>query len=86
MPMKLNLGVSHKVGLPDYGSVGASCNLGLELDSDLLDRDLDAFLRGSAGPTSPPTGPCTPSWPGSGGPMATPARDNTRGRWRPRAG
>src|SRR3954454_24122483 len=43
MPMKLNVGVSRKVGLPDYGSVGASCNLELELESSLLDRDLDAF-------------------------------------------
>ena len=41
MPMKLNVGVSRKVGLPDYGSVGASCNLELELDSGMLDRDLD---------------------------------------------
>ena len=43
MPMKLNVGVSRKVGLPDYGSVGASCGLELELDSNLLDRDLEAF-------------------------------------------
>ena len=43
MPMKLNVGVSRKVGLPDYGSVGASCNLELELESGLIERDLDAF-------------------------------------------
>jgi hypothetical protein len=43
MPMKLNVGVSRKVGLPDYGSVGASCNLELELDSGLLEHDLDGF-------------------------------------------
>jgi hypothetical protein len=43
VPLKLNLGVSRKVGLPDYGSVGASCNLEVELDSNLIDRDLDAF-------------------------------------------
>ena len=43
MALKLNVGVSRKVGLPDYGSVGASCNLELELDAGLLDRDLDAF-------------------------------------------
>jgi hypothetical protein len=41
--MKLNVGVSRKVGLPDYGSLGASCSLELELDSNLLDRDLEAF-------------------------------------------
>ena len=43
MPLKLNVGVSRKVGLPDYGSVGASCNLEMELDSALLERDLDGF-------------------------------------------
>ncbi len=32
MALKLNVGVSRKVGLPDYGSVGASCNLELEID------------------------------------------------------
>ena len=50
MPMKLNVGVSRKVGLPDYGSVGASCNLELELESSLLERDLEAFhsrIRGA---------------------------------------
>ena len=43
MALKLNAGVSRKVGLPDYGSVGASCNIELELDAGLIDRDLDAF-------------------------------------------
>jgi hypothetical protein len=50
MPMKLNVGISRKIGLPDYGSVGASCNLELEVDSSLLDRDLEAFhvrIRGA---------------------------------------
>jgi hypothetical protein len=31
------------VGQPDYGSVGASCNLELEIDTGLLERDLDGF-------------------------------------------
>jgi hypothetical protein len=41
--MKLNVGVSKKVGLPDYGSAGATCNLELELDAHLLESDLDGF-------------------------------------------
>ena len=43
MPLKLNVGVSRKVGLPDYCSVGASCNLELELDTALLEKDLEGF-------------------------------------------
>jgi hypothetical protein len=48
--MKLNVGVSRKLGLPNFGSVGASCNLELELDVTLLERDLNAFhtqIRGA---------------------------------------
>ena len=33
MPMKISVGLSKKVGLPDYGSVGASCHLELKLIS-----------------------------------------------------
>ena len=43
MPLKLSVGVSQKVGLPNYGSVGASCNLEMELDTGLLEKDLDGF-------------------------------------------
>ncbi len=43
MPMKLSVGLSKKVGLPDYGSVGASCHLELELDQSLVTSDLDDF-------------------------------------------
>ena len=43
MSLKLNVGVSRKMGLPDYSSIGASCSLELELDAALLYRDLEAF-------------------------------------------
>ena len=36
MPVKLSVGLSRKQGLPDYGSVGASCHLEVELPSDIL--------------------------------------------------
>ena len=43
MPLKLNVGVSRKVGLPDYGSVGATCNIEVELDGSLLKGNLEVF-------------------------------------------
>jgi hypothetical protein len=42
MPLRLNVGVTTKVGLPAYSSIGASCSLDLELESGLL-HDLDSF-------------------------------------------
>lgn len=45
MPLKLNVGLSKKVGLPDYGSLGASCNVELELDAQLLARDGNQFQQ-----------------------------------------
>jgi len=45
MPLKLNVGLSKKVGQPDFGSLGASCNIEVELDGGLLQHDLDAFQK-----------------------------------------
>lgn len=43
MSLKINVGFTQKLGQPDYGSIGASCNIECELDSNLLFQDPDAF-------------------------------------------
>lgn len=45
MPMKVQLGLAKKIGQPDYGSLGASCNIELELDGGLLFNDLDGLQQ-----------------------------------------
>lgn len=40
--LKLNVGSNRKIGLPDYGSAGASCNLEVELDTGLF-QDLEGL-------------------------------------------
>jgi len=39
MTMKVTVGLSRKVGQPNYGSAGASCHIDVELDQSLLDGD-----------------------------------------------
>ncbi len=43
MAVKLSVGLQKKVGLPDYGSLGASCHVEFEIDRSLLDGNLDGF-------------------------------------------
>ena len=45
MALKLSVGLSKKVGQPDYGSLGASCGVEVELDPSLLRDDLDGFHK-----------------------------------------
>ena len=43
MPLKLNVGLIKKIGLPNYSSLGASCQLEIELDSRLLEDHPEGF-------------------------------------------
>lgn len=45
LPMlRLNTGIARKIGLPNYGSAGASCNLEIELDAGLF-QDLEQLQQ-----------------------------------------
>ena len=44
MGVKINVGYCQKIGLPNYGSEGAHCNLELEMDSGLL-NNTEVFQR-----------------------------------------
>jgi hypothetical protein len=44
MTIKINVGLSRKVGQPNFGSLGASCHVDIELDAQLL-RDEPDRLR-----------------------------------------
>ena len=39
MPLKLSVGFNKKIGQPDFGSLGASCSVELELDSHVMARN-----------------------------------------------
>ena len=43
MAVTLSVGLQKKVGLPDYGSLGARCHVEFEIDRCLIDQDLDGF-------------------------------------------
>jgi hypothetical protein len=43
--LKLNVSLSKKVGLPDYGSIGASCSVEAEMNNGLLQHDPDSFQQ-----------------------------------------
>ena len=41
MAMKINVGLQKKVGQPNYGSLGASCQIEFEMDSALLESNME---------------------------------------------
>src|SRR4051812_3699798 len=43
MPMTVKVGLAKKGGQPEFGSLGASCDIELELDGSLLFHDLDGL-------------------------------------------
>lgn len=45
MPLKLSVGLTRKMGLPAYGSLGASCQLEVELDPHLVFSDVPALQQ-----------------------------------------
>lgn len=49
MALTLSVGLQKKVGLPDYGSLCASCHVEFEIDRSLIDQDLDGFHQRVAG-------------------------------------
>jgi hypothetical protein len=43
MAVKVSCGLQKKIGQPDYGSLGASCQVEFEIDISLIESNLDAF-------------------------------------------
>ena len=43
MPVKVNIGLSRKIGLPDYGSLGASAHVEFELDGGYDNGSTESF-------------------------------------------
>jgi hypothetical protein len=45
MPLKLAVGLRKQIGLPDAGSIDASCHVEFELDAGITANELDGFHR-----------------------------------------
>ena len=86
MSLKLTAGVSKKLGLPGYSSVGAICHVELELDSGLLQEAPEAFRPGPRGlrpvrrVSRRRAGPSPGHWQPSGAGRRNARREICRGR------
>ena len=43
MPINVTCGLSKKIGMPDFGSLGASCEIAFEVERSQLETNLDQF-------------------------------------------
>ena len=43
MPVKINIGLSRKIGQPDFGSIGATCNVEFEIDGGYDNGSTERF-------------------------------------------
>ena len=43
MAAKLSVGLQKKLGLPGYSSIGASCHVEFEVETSLMESNLDGF-------------------------------------------
>ena len=64
MPFKINVSLSKKTGLPDYGCVGAMCGVEFQLDSSMPQDDEPTAGAGASDSTSRMLATTSPtSWP-----------------------
>ncbi len=51
MGIKVNVGLAKKIGQPDYGSLGATCNVEFELDGGFDNGSSEIFTMRCGEPT-----------------------------------
>ena len=65
MPITINVGLNKKLGLPDFGSLGANCTVEFILPSTFPQDDLETFQRHVRSAYVAVHKPSTKSWLGS---------------------
>jgi hypothetical protein len=45
MPLRINAGLTKKIGLPNYGSLGVSCHIECDLDASLSQPDCPSLMQ-----------------------------------------